>query len=822
MYTVSHESATDDHYADFRNTLQFLHNDPRSFATTEELLREYRRELTHLSDAGSLQLQAVKGALEDQLRQVMVRTERLAASSDRNGMLREVTTAPPLVARDLEDYLSLQQLAKSFGHPDVMEYWKSAPYLLNFMLSGDYDFKRKSEEALDTRNVAALDALQAAPDMLLQRSSLEQHEPLEPANARLRALMQDVLDPGWWRLLWLPPSFPYYQPMGAFAQPQAEQATKRLLFSSWRMVPRVIATLLSYEVERRIREEAESKGQDKLPGRANHSPLLRFAVAREQRKGKAAAPAGSSTSATASTRGRETGMPVLGLIYPCSTLARVGDPLTAFAALRNAGGVPLLSKVRSHVRKQVVELLRPLTAGHGKHSGATDDAWYWAAPLLMDAQLEAPHSRNWFAQSDLPTRWLGSTAEVEEDSHRAAHVERARRVLLDPSTLGRPPKDLADVLTLVALAAPGVAALRALSRVTGGLDVAPEVGLSQRNGAAQVALGFVHLFNQAEATAVVRAAAGDAPGKEAGSEAYWRQVLNYCLAGNLQSVLDEYGHTLRESQCAPQEEAQAVAEKVALSMQEAVTLRVSSLSVDSLTHDAKRMRFSFERHENNRSQWQLRAHFALHFGIEQSNRESTATGGEYTRPSQVQDAFNSPFWPFVLATTSVGQEGLDFHTYCHAVVHWNLPANPVDMEQREGRVHRFKGHAVRKNVAAAGGEKVKALGSTKDPWAHLFELAREGCAPQTMGLEPYWTFCAWGDKGAFIERHVPILPLSREHDRLQRLRESLAIYRMVFGQARQEDLLRYLALDLPDQQVADLCASICISLEPPHKKPLEQ
>jgi len=28
-------------------------------------------------------------------------------------------------------------------------------------------------------------------------------------------------------------------------------------------------------------------------------------------------------------------------------------------------------------------------------------------------------------------------------------------------------------------------------------------------------------------------------------------------------------------------------------------------------------------------------------------------------------------------------EGLDFHHYCHAIVHWNLPSNPVDLEQRE-------------------------------------------------------------------------------------------------------------------------------------------
>src|SRR5204862_7386184 len=90
----------------------------------------------------------------------------------------------------------------------------------------------------------------------------------------------------------------------------------------------------------------------------------------------------------------------------------------------------------------------------------------------------------------------------------------------------------------------------------------------------------------------------------------------------------------------------------------------------------------------------LRTRFAMRFGDQEADESA-----EPTRADQVRSAFNSPFWPFVLATTSVGQEGLDFHTYCHAVVHWNLPSNPVDLEQREGRVHRYKNHAVRKNIA---------------------------------------------------------------------------------------------------------------------------
>ena len=96
-------------------------------------------------------------------------------------------------------------------------------------------------------------------------------------------------------------------------------------------------------------------------------------------------------------------------------------------------------------------------------------------------------------------------------------------------------------------------------------------------------------------------------------------------------------------------------------------------------------------------------------------------GGEVTREDQVRNAFNSPFRPFILASTSVGQEGLDFHLYCRAVYHWNLPSNPVDLEQREGRVHRYKGHVIRHNLAAKYG--LWATVGDNDPWAALFSAA---------------------------------------------------------------------------------------------------
>ena len=123
----------------------------------------------------------------------------------------------------------------------------------------------------------------------------------------------------------------------------------------------------------------------------------------------------------------------------------------------------------------------------------------------------------------------------------------------------------------------------------------------------------------------------------------------------------------------------------------------------------------------------MRIRFAMRFGDDRSDEEAPLVfdgASPATRKERVRAAFNSPFWPFVLVSTSVGQEGLDFHHYCHAITHWNLPSNPVDLEQREGRIHRYKGHAVRKNIAAAFAADALRDGDS-DAWETAFELGRK-------------------------------------------------------------------------------------------------
>jgi hypothetical protein len=96
----------------------------------------------------------------------------------------------------------------------------------------------------------------------------------------------------------------------------------------------------------------------------------------------------------------------------------------------------------------------------------------------------------------------------------------------------------------------------------------------------------------------------------------------------------------------------------------------------------------------------------------------------------------------------------------------------------------YKGHAVRKNIAAAFGNR-GGLDRQADPWRGMFEQAGDSAASD---LEIFWVYPG----PAQFERHVPTLALSREWTRLPALRSSLALFRMVFGQPRQDDLLAYL------------------------------
>lgn len=250
------------------------------------------------------------------------------------------------------------------------------------------------------------------------------------------------------------------------------------------------------------------------------------------------------------------------------------------------------------------------------------------------------------------------------------------------------PSDLADILTSMAIASPAICAMRVFN--------------GNRDLAQRLAEEVADMFDKPEAIAVVELAYGKS------DDAHYKNVLQYCVDGNFAAMLDEYAHVLNDKN----------AESLCDQMCEALQATTASYSVDTYNSFAG----------SKKSQIRMRSHFAVGFYQTRGN-EKTAQ-----RKENLRTAFNAPFRPFVLATTSIGQEGLDFHNYARKIMHWNLPHNPVDLEQREGRINRYKCLAIRQSLA----QVFKGTRFAKDVWEEVFQLALDEKSDDTPELVPYW------------------------------------------------------------------------------------
>ncbi|MCA9316591.1 MAG: DEAD/DEAH box helicase [Planctomycetes bacterium] len=780
MYTLAHEQAEDDHYEDFLGTVAFLERSPDRMAALRQSLEGYRRSLYQLEGSGLEPLRTHKASIEMRLRRLMSRTERVGVGDQRDGMLREVRHADVrLEPDDVRSYVQVAEVAKCLEQRSISEYWKSAPYLPNLM--DEYQLDKALVAAVeggeDTRSLA--DALDAAPHAMLPFDRLVSYQDLETAHSQLRAFRADLERRGAFDVLWIPPSWPAWQLEGVFRHAADAGLTKRLVFSSWQVVPKALSSLLSYEAERRALKALDAEARNDAVDRKRRRGLLRFAM----------------------DGARPQAMTAFALLLPSPTLAKWGD-------VRGAGTGPRASRlsveqVRELVRARIERDLAPRLA-RAPDQGRIDEDWYWAAPLELDVGRSRA-LRSWWLRENVAASWLpggpdaGAPTTVDDpedddegdaDGAWKAHVALAQEHIREEVPLGRPPEDILDVLADLALGGLGACALRALACVGGRSDaVAQPVTVA---AAAALAWRLRLYLNGVEAMALVRT--------HGRGEAYWRQALDYAIAGGLGAVLEEQVHLDRDLQGLFDEEPETALEQHVATMGEALGLRSAQVVARSLTvaRRSGRIRLGQER---------IRTHFAVRFG-----RTGAEDEKQVSRDESVRASFNSPFWPLVLVSTSVGQEGLDFHPWCHAVVHWNLPPNPVDLEQREGRVHRYKGHAVRRNLVKRYGHEVEAqLGH--DGWSALFERARlDAVGKDHGGLVPYWVFA--DRQGFAIERHLLLLPLSRESERIGLLQRSLAIYRMVFGQPRQDDLLAWLLDNVRSEVLEEARPLLQIDLAP--------
>ncbi|MDN3585016.1 hypothetical protein [Mucilaginibacter flavus] len=760
MYTLqSEEENNEDHFEEFKFVVNFLLNDTEKAQAFDSAWTRYSKALLKIGDRDWKLLRQEKSAVEALLRKVIARTERVTVSDDHNTLLKAIVPNTLAVSTaDITNFIALDSLAKTLKNVNSpVEYCKSCPFPLSFMEG--YQLQKLTRREIDNGNIGISQVLAHHETCFLPAERLDQFEPIGSPNAKLAYLCRETLYNGGADLLWIPPSLPYY----SFGAPFARQSTysKLLVFSSWLMVPKMIAALTSYECER-LNEENESKEKRSYFGQAERA-RSRLRVVNDN-------------------KGFRT-LPAYAIMYPCMTLSHCWQPS---ADLRDQQ--QLLQEIAAEIAEQISAVdIAPYISGEGRKN---DERWPLIYMLLLDRKdhkrqlkrIESQHSHY---------EWASFRHDKDDSSAATEYYKKVFEDILfsdNPAEvlvelkLGAPSFDVHIQLAKLALGSPAICSFRLINAYCG-----PDESLSYLPfyGGYQIADAFRKFYNSPEHTAVV-----DQQGFDG---AYWQNLVQYNIAGNFQAMLDEYTDALKDHFGLWD---YSMAEKVG----KLITLISENLGLRTVNVTGH----TYESFMTNESPKHFRCHFAV--ALNQSfDREQ-----EVMRADAVRNAFNSPFRPFVLATTSVGQEGLDFHLYCRKIMHWNLPANPVDFEQREGRINRFKNLAIRQNIAV---KYRNALNTTSiaDFWPQLFELAAACEKGKKSDLVPFWHV---EPEGIYIERHAPVIPYSKEVAKLRNLLKTISLYRLSLGQPRQEELIEFLLNEFNDEEINKIQTELLINLSP--------
>jgi hypothetical protein len=730
------------HYDQFFRLLEFLYGH-QAKTQVPELRSLFRRYGILLRQAapGSEEVLRLRDDIQTRLFRVIARTERaglLGAGDIASPERRSVELRPD----DVRAYRHLWNSADEDDRSAVTPYWSSIPYPLQ-MMDQRYVLRNRATPA-------PIDRVTASP-LVIRARQVRHYEELAPPHPRMRALFSEVAGP-MLGLPWLPPSLPWW-PLGAPFRDAVDAApagglSKILLFSRFRAVPRAVASLISFESERRIYAEARSRGR-------SYDYLARRRGGRDEESapgpGLEALPAPSFNwqSRRRETGEREFDHPLLSLFAPAPRLGEIGDPqrITGFAH-----GDLRRSDALESIAVELRAVLAERSGGNVRVREGGRSGQMWRALIRLERANDAtwPLFRSALKGWADQTKNQGAKAVVRAWLHEAQDIGSPFSA---PLTIAS--GDLEELAEL-ALVGPGVVLHRAAKRVFGS---ACDPNLRMRRSV-DIALGSLRTYldePEFHLTLAVR---------DRSKPNHPDDVRRAIWHGNLEGALDEYFAVhagLGTQAIDPGREGKALD-----ALEQALAIRVSSIRVQSL---------------ESSEGFGLRCHAAMPFGLTPDKDERRDKDGAETRPDALRHAFNSPFRPFVLATTSIGQEGLDFHVYCDQLVHWDLPVSPVDLEQRDGRVNRYAGLAIRKALARLQADRATQIPVEGSPWLVLAGALEETCE----GMAPWW-----GTEGAVIRRTVFLPPLAKQEGELDRLLASLSHYRLALGQSDPEQLLRAL------------------------------
>lgn len=560
---------------------------------------------------------------------------------------------------------------------------------------------------------------------------------------RLRALMSRMSAERL-SMPWAAPSLPWW-PLGRGWKSASNDTTvdgKLLVFSRYKAVPTALSGLISYSTESRLLSSKNGRGK------ANYE-------AASKRRWLQPSPDRPN---------------LLELFHPSRLLAGL-EPLAA----------PLGSQrvMKQEVERQLVKRFKGLgVAVVPGMKRARRKPWELMVALEVKAGLWQASRNAWETVAPI-------SEDAESVGRLRAMMEKWDEVAAEASEISEISRETElPALVALALESPAVVLLRALARHW------PEA--TQAEKLPQVlSVIWRGLRGYLDKSWFVSALGERDGGK------YPAAIRNAVIEGNLESVLDEHFWFLSND---------GVGDWVVRLEEVEKSLRLRDASVTF--HEGSGASGA---NLNDSATFGIRCHVAVPLAEARKGRsggdgphaeaDANADDGPL-RPDEVRKAFNSPFWPNVLVTTSIGQEGLDLHPWCNALAHWDLANSPVALEQREGRITRFGSLSVRRAIALKLRSQLEP-GEDSSPWIRLALLAEEKLRDES-GLSPWWVV-----EGGDCEKFFLSVPGGEQQERYESLARERALYRLVLGMPDQADLIKL--LDAQGQDPATL-RGVCIDL----------
>lgn len=737
MYSTNQEidSGLFNHKTEFDSVMKFLLED--NYGRFNNLWNTYTEKLNNIDFYSFEEIKTAKKKVENIMYENICRTERNFVMDDSKFVTENIT---PMVVKkyDVDSYKAIAELIKKVNVKDFLlnvDFVKSAPFLLSFMQ--DYELKKQLFNKLqdNSENIKFADNKY----LWIDEELIKSYKPIPITNSKYEKLINCIFNKksNLENLLWIPPSRPYYKMENAFSicndeEYKKDPISKYLIFSAWEMVPRMISTLVSYEAERLVRNEKDTREYSK-----EYRPrFLNFMAASEK--------------------------PYLfTLLYPSKYLANLYNPVDYLDFT--------LDEIKESIAKQIEQKLKDLKLSTVESGKRGELGWYSMLPMYIDN-----HNKSTLSSDTHYKKWIDQIAQInnkkiDENNEDSLYKSHLTEIKLDekwqqlhPNML---PEDIVTVLTDMVLGSPAVCIYRNI-RDDSCLDYITET-----------ANRFCRYFNSPEAVFTVKHVYDlslfdeddeETQDKKENKVLYWKYILKYCEEGCFQSMFDEF-YDLQNGKNNTSKLKDVI---------EALLPVKTRYIVDTYPSFVKKIKSNTDDVEK---QLRIESHFAVSFTKGRSNDKDT------NRKDKVRNAFNSPIRPFVLSTTSIGQEGLDFHYYCRKIIHWNLPSNPVDLEQREGRINRYKCLAVRQSIAKEFGNQIDI--KKRDIITQLNNLAQASKPKDKTDLYPFWVL---GNKQSVqIERMLFQYPLSIDDPNYKKLKQVLSLYRLTIGQPNQEELIEY-------------------------------